>query len=130
MIETAHFKKAEFVCPCGCDRAEMLPELLYALEELRAKLGKPITVTSGFRCPFHNVEVGGARNSQHILGRAADIRVKEMSGVDLYTVAKTVSAFRGFGQGKNYLHVDVRLTRAARWMYNSSGSQIPWNAVA
>lgn len=44
------------------------------LEPARERLGKPIVVNSGFRCPIHNVAVGGAANSQHVRGEACDCR--------------------------------------------------------
>lgn len=47
------------------------------LDPLREAYGKPIIVTSGYRCPKLNKAVGGAASSQHILGQAADIRSKE-----------------------------------------------------
>ena len=126
IMNKSHFSSTEFMCPCGCGRADVQPELIAALEELRAKVGKPIHITSGFRCPFHNADVGGARNSQHILGRAADITVKGMFGRELYEIARTVQAFKGFGQGKNYLHVDIRTTLPAKWMYDDQGNQVTW----
>lgn len=43
------------------------------LQPLREAYGKPIIVTSGYRCPELNVKVGGAKNSQHSKGQAADI---------------------------------------------------------
>ena len=43
------------------------------LEPVRERLGKPIVVNSGFRCPVHNAAVGGVANSQHMKGEAADI---------------------------------------------------------
>lgn len=43
------------------------------LDPLREAWGKPITVTSGYRCPELNKAVGGAATSQHLLGEAADI---------------------------------------------------------
>ena len=45
----------------------------YVLDPLRARWGAPITVTSGYRCPVVNRAVGGAANSQHMRGEAADI---------------------------------------------------------
>lgn len=43
------------------------------LEPARRKLGKPIVVNSGFRCPLHNRTVGGVVGSQHVKGEAADL---------------------------------------------------------
>lgn len=43
------------------------------LDPLRARYGRPIYVTSGYRCRRLNDAVGGAYNSQHTLGQAADI---------------------------------------------------------
>ena len=35
---------------------------------LRERVGAPIIVTSGYRCPVHNANVNGVPNSQHVLG--------------------------------------------------------------
>lgn len=43
------------------------------LDPLREMYGKPIIVNSGYRCPQLNAAVGGAKNSQHMRGEAADI---------------------------------------------------------
>ena len=43
------------------------------LDPLREAWGKPITVTSGYRCPELNKAVGGAKTSHHLSGMAADI---------------------------------------------------------
>lgn len=43
------------------------------LDPIREKFGKPITVTSGYRCPKLNRLVGGKPNSQHLKGEAADL---------------------------------------------------------
>ena len=43
------------------------------LDPVREKYGKPIIVSSGFRCPDLNRAVGGASTSQHMKGEAADI---------------------------------------------------------
>ena len=44
------------------------------LDPLREAYGKPIIVTSGYRCERLNRAVGGAASSQHVKGEAADIR--------------------------------------------------------
>ena len=45
------------------------------LEPLRQHYGKPIRITSGYRCPLLNAAVGGVTNSQHLYGEAADLSV-------------------------------------------------------
>lgn len=45
----------------------------HVLDPLREMYGKPIIVNSGYRCPQLNAAVGGAKNSQHMRGEAADI---------------------------------------------------------
>lgn len=45
----------------------------HCLDPIREKFGKPITVTSGYRCEKLNKLVGGKPNSQHLKGQAADL---------------------------------------------------------
>lgn len=56
-----------------------LVRLAKFLEEVRKVLGKPITINSAYRGPEVNSAVGGAKNSQHLLGCAADIKVPGMN---------------------------------------------------
>lgn len=44
------------------------------LDPLRELYGKPIIVNSGYRCIKLNKAIGGAKNSQHLVGQASDIR--------------------------------------------------------
>lgn len=46
--------------------------LAEGLEQVRALLGKPMTITSGFRAKELNRKVGGSKNSAHMTGYAAD----------------------------------------------------------
>lgn len=89
------------------------------LEVLRKHLGQPITITSGFRSKEHNEKIGGATNSFHILGMAADIQVKNVKPVD---VAKAIELLikegkmkeGGIGIYKTWIHYDHRNVKA-RW---------------
>lgn len=101
-----HFIANEFRCKC-CGELRIDMELIIKLEELRALVGRPIIVLSGYRCPEHNKEVGGADNSQHLYGKAADIKVQ---GVGMHELARKARQ-AGFSFVKLYsgwVHVDVR----------------------
>lgn len=73
-----HFTSAEFDCHGrGCCSSTRVSEtLLGYLEQIRTHFNAPITITSGYRCPVHNGNVGGATKSRHASGDAADIVVK------------------------------------------------------
>ena len=60
-----------------------LEVLMNKLEEVRTLIGKPITVSSGYRCKELNTLIGGAANSAHIQGLAADINCSGMTPRDL-----------------------------------------------
>jgi zinc D-Ala-D-Ala carboxypeptidase len=49
-----------------------LRRLAAGLEQVQALLGCPLEISSAYRCPELNACVGGARNSQHTRGQAAD----------------------------------------------------------
>lgn len=114
-----HFSKAEFACNhCGkLHPSGVMPprELLVILESVRARFGVPVVVNSGYRCPVHNENVGGAKASRHMEGDASDIMVK---GVDPKEVYKYLDAMvgdaGGVGSYSNFTHVDVR-GHKARW---------------
>lgn len=59
--------------------ANLVDLCVNVLEKVREQWGSPVTVNSGYRCPKLNKAIGGAKNSQHVTGQAADI---EISGVD------------------------------------------------
>lgn len=62
------------------ERVKCLNDLVaHVLDPLREALGKPITVTSGYRPEALNKLIGGVNSSQHTLGQAADIRVAGMT---------------------------------------------------
>lgn len=57
----------------------LLNLIVYCLQPIRDKLGKPIRISSGYRNPTLNSLVNGAKNSQHLFGQAADLNVAGMS---------------------------------------------------
>jgi Uncharacterized protein conserved in bacteria len=110
---TANFNLREFQCPC-CGAVKIDPELVRRLQVARDRIGKPIIVTSGYRCPDHNRRVGGASNSQHLHGRAADIYCQGVTVAQLADIAEGYFQDGGLGRYAGHVHVDIRGTKA-RW---------------
>ena len=110
-----HFSRKEFACKCGCGKADVSPELVKKLELFRALCGgKPMHINSACRCEKHNKASGGAPRSQHLLGRAADVR--KIPGMSIDEMAKHAeeAGFDGIGKYRSFVHVDVR-GKPARW---------------
>ena len=110
-----HFKKSEFMCKCGCGVPIVDVELADVLDDVREHFNAPTSITSGYRCEKHNTKVGGAKNSSHMQGIAADIKVsgKEPKEVYDYLNKKYPNTY-GMGLYKSWVHIDVRNTKA-RW---------------
>lgn len=107
-----HFSEIEFACHGnGMVMVDLM--LITKLEKLRKVVGKPITITSGYRSPEYNKKIGGATKSQHILGKAADIKVQGLTPSEVAKFAEKVG-FGGIGIYDSWIHVDVREGHA-RW---------------
>lgn len=113
---TDHFKSEEFDCKDGNNGGVKINiELVKVLEDARLFFNAPIVVTSGIRNPAYNAKVGGAPKSQHIIGNAADIKVKGVEPKYVYEYFdKLYPSKFGIGLYKTFVHVDVRETKA-RW---------------
>lgn len=109
-----YFKRSEFACRCGCGTSTVDAELLQVITDVREKFG-PVVINSGHRCVKHNAAVGGAKNSMHTTGKAADIRIPGVSPARVwsYLTSKYEGKY-GIGQYDSFTHIDVRDT-AARW---------------
>jgi uncharacterized protein YcbK (DUF882 family) len=108
-----HFKKSEFnqsKAPLSMKDFKVDPKLVMNLETLRKLAGnKPVKVNSGFRTPEYNAKVGGAKKSQHMSGKAADIEIKGMKSKDIEPLAKKAGfTYTQTYPNKPHLHVDVR----------------------
>ena len=118
-----NFKVKEFACNDGSDTVLISDELVDLLQKIRDHFGVAVTINSGYRTSAYNKKVGGATNSQHVKGTAADVVAK---GVDPLTVAQYAEYLMpdsgGIGVYQTFTHVDVRTSRS-RWD-NRSGSEV------
>lgn len=113
---TTNFSRSEFACGCGCGFDTVDAELLGALERIRDFFGAPVAVTSACRCPAHNAAIKppGSENSQHLSGRAADIKVKDVPAHEVADYAESLG-LNGVGRYMTFTHIDTRSVGPARW---------------
>ena len=121
---TKNFDLSEYQCRCGCDMPNEvylnIVKLANQLQVLRDKIGKPVKLTNAYRCKEHNDTIAGSsRNSQHILGKAADIKVKGMTPKEVFDVVESLINEGEVLQGglsdyNTFTHYDFR-GKKARW---------------
>ncbi|TLP49244.1 MULTISPECIES: YcbK family protein [Cohaesibacter] len=97
----------------GC----LKPDLVKLLTKIEKHYGKKVVITSGYRSKSHNRRVRGAKNSQHMYCKAADIRVPGVSKQALVKFARTLPGIGGVGLycRSSYVHVDVGNRRDWYW---------------
>ncbi|MGE0200351.1 MAG: YcbK family protein [Candidatus Melainabacteria bacterium] len=110
-----HFTLGEFVMDGDRPGEEVLRNLhllAQRLQVVRDLLNRPVHINSGYRNPEHNAAVGGARNSYHLLGMAADVVIAGMPARAVQAFLKHWSG--GLGAYAGFTHLDIRPERA-RW---------------
>lgn len=100
-----------------------LYDLAVELQKLRVIIGKPILINSGYRTAAHNAAVGGSPNSQHLLGKAADIWIKDMEPHELHHIINGLihdglMKQGGLGLYDTFVHYDIR-GHKARWDFRT-----------
>ncbi len=134
-IKSEFFTLAELIKSSTADKhhidntppSEVLKNLQYGvdmvLDPLRRLYGKPINITSGFRCPKLNVLVGGVSNSWHQNGNAADIHVANLTeATALFKLLKELpsvdTALFEHSKSGQWLHVQWNMTQTPRHHFN------------
>jgi len=106
-----HFKKAEFLCNCGCGGQVQSP-LIRKLDLAREIAGAPFVITSGFRCEDYNQQVGGVTDSAHLKGLAADIYADDSLKRFLIISGLLGAGFLRIGIYPNFIHADIDDTKS------------------
>ena len=105
------------------------PAFLDRLQLVRSELGRPLTVTSGYRSGQHSIELAKEKPGTHVLGVAADIAVA--SGGEAYELLQAAlsnNRFAGIGLSlkgdQRFVHLDCagflcefHVTRPTIWTY-------------
>ena len=102
-------------------------QLLHTLDIVREAYGKPLTVTSGVRCPAYNAKVGGVVDGEHTTGEAADLFTSDMLSAESFARYRLLQAalkvgVTRVGIGSNFVHIGVaaRFPQMVAWLYAAS----------
>jgi zinc D-Ala-D-Ala carboxypeptidase len=117
-----YFNTREFDCHCTlaeCKEQRISATLVAKLDAVRTEYGRPITVTSGFRCQAQQAALRAqgfetaTGKSTHELGHAADIQAPLMTAL----AAILPQHFKAVGLARTWAHVDLRTDKERRWYY-------------
>ena len=129
---TKNFKLKEFVVSKFYDKESqeqvieaLTPEILENIENLakelqvlREAINKPIAINIAYRPKWYELEQGRSGNSQHCLGKAADIKSKlspkQLQSVIERLIKQDKLHNGGLGKYNSFTHYDVR-PNPARW---------------
>ena len=122
----SYFTDDEFRCSCGCGRSEMAPEFIELLNTIREDFGKPMVISSGFRCENHSIERNKPNGpGTHNTGWAADVAVLGADAQKLIAVALR-HGITGLGVNQKgsvgrFIHLDQcadsKFNRPTVWSY-------------
>jgi hypothetical protein len=114
-----NFNSYEFRCGlgrgCSCSTILIDDKLVECLQQIRDHFGKPVTITSAYRCPSYNKSIGGATGSYHSKGMAADIQVKGVTPREVAKYAESIG-IKGVGlyetdKDGHFVHIDTRTNK-------------------
>ena len=112
-----NFSYKEFDCKDGTPvPAKLKPNIkklvIEVLQPLRDYFKRPIHIASGYRTPAYNAACGGVKNSQHLLGTAADIQIEGLKPSETQNIVRGFMIARkkggGVGWYKTFTHIDIR----------------------
>lgn len=124
-----HIKWEELACKDGTEypnkfvQQGIANQLANMFEDIRAMYDLPIIILSAYRTKNHNLNIGGANNSQHMHGRALDLRAPKGLTVEQFyqDIKHNTSKFgiTGLGRYPTFVHVDIRVTgKLVAWKAN------------
>lgn len=123
---TSNFNTTELACKCkreDCKTQRISMTLLKHVQTLRDLCGA-LKITSAYRCEAHNKAIGGSPRSQHVLGRAIDLKPAgdflapkpKDALAKLKKQAVDLDIFNGLGLSyEKFLHLDCREGKKAKW---------------
>ena len=106
-MSDSYFSEDELRCKCGCGVSNFSDATLHKLNKLRKLFGKPINLSSAYRCPVYNRQIGATQT--HASGQAVDILIGYRDAYKLMSLLYPLG-FTGIGvkqKGKSrFIHID------------------------
>jgi zinc D-Ala-D-Ala carboxypeptidase len=119
-----YFHSNEFMCRCNflaCQEQRISKDLVGRLDRIRERLGRPLQITSAYRCSEYQqvlrkngVSTVVAKKSTHEDGEAADARPLDKNMEGFLQICET--EFESIGIANTFLHLDTRAGKR-RWNY-------------
>lgn len=113
-----NLSRKEFACKC-CEFDTADQETIKVIQDVCDNFECSVIITSACRCPAHNRKVGGTKNSQHLLGRAADcvfmLDGNPIDPTEIHYYLVSEHDGYGFGLYETFNHIDTRSGKPARW---------------
>ena len=113
MMITKNFSSNEMMCHCGCKDADMDPDFMKILQEIREDMNRPLKISSAVRCVKHNMKVSSTgKTGPHVYRKAADIIISGADALRLIDVARK-HGISGVGisqrgeHAKRFVHIDT-----------------------
>ena len=113
MSKSTHFSTKELQCSCGCGTCNMDKDFLGLLDEIREEAGKPVHLSSAYRCGEYNKKVSNTGLcGPHTTGLAVDIRCSGKDAHDILTLALELGV-HGVGisqkgaHSTRFIHIDM-----------------------
>lgn len=134
---SADFMVREFRCHDGSDLVMVDEALVEMLQRIRDHYSLPVIISSAYRTVAYNSKIGGAAKSQHLYGRAADIRIGGVNPRDIVRWVETEISPGGLGlydykpgDKSGFVHVDTRTGKGTRWVQTKpGGSAVTVNSI-
>lgn len=119
-----NFRVREFRCKDGSDAIKICQETVNKLQDARDYFGKPVHINSAYRTPAYNASpaVNGAKNSQHVVGTACDIRIDGVPPKAIASFFEAKYPNSGIGLYGTFVHIDSRGSKS--YWDQRSGKQV------
>lgn len=121
-----YFTYSEFDQPGlpGSGARYMSTDFIHMLDAVRRAVGFPLVVTSGYRSPEYNEEVGGVANSSHIKGLAVDLAAPTDDMKYEIAQAAISQGINRIGWGRTFIHLDIDKDKTPNVVWNY-GNEAP-----